>query len=100
MSDDFIREVEHVARLARLSLSSEEKELMADQLGAILETARKVREIDTVGIEPTAHVFSIPAFLREDDISPSLPVEKVLQNAPKKMKSYFRVPSITVIEEE
>ncbi|HED24083.1 MAG TPA: Asp-tRNA(Asn)/Glu-tRNA(Gln) amidotransferase subunit GatC [Firmicutes bacterium] len=99
MSVAFREEVEYVARLARLSLTPEEKELMAGQLGDILETARRIGEINTEGIEPTAHVLSLPAFQRDDTVTPSLPVDKVLQNAPDRVKSYFRVPSITGYEE-
>ncbi|MFO7952036.1 MAG: Asp-tRNA(Asn)/Glu-tRNA(Gln) amidotransferase subunit GatC [Bacillota bacterium] len=95
MSIDFSKEVDHVVRLARLSLSSEEKEHMAGQLSDILETARSIQELDTSGIEPTSHVVNIPAPMREDQVKPSLPVSRVLQNAPSREKEYIKVPRIT-----
>lgn len=95
MSIDFSQKVEHVARLARLELSPEEKKMMAEQLSNILETARKIQELDTAGVEPTSHVVNIPAPLRDDETRPSLALNRVLQNAPQRQKDFFRVPSIT-----
>jgi aspartyl-tRNA(Asn)/glutamyl-tRNA(Gln) amidotransferase subunit C len=100
MAVDFSREVDYVARLARLKLDTEEKERMAGELGAILETAQKIRELDTEGIEPTAHVLNLPAVLREDQVRPALPLNRVLQNAPHRKQGYFRVPSIIVSEKQ
>jgi aspartyl-tRNA(Asn)/glutamyl-tRNA(Gln) amidotransferase subunit C len=96
---DFGNEVEYVARLARLSLEPEEKKLLAGQLSNILDIARRVQELDTIGIEPTSHVISFPAVLREDITRPSLPLNRVLQNAPRRQKDFFRVPSITASEQ-
>jgi aspartyl-tRNA(Asn)/glutamyl-tRNA(Gln) amidotransferase subunit C len=95
MTIDFSREVDYVARLARLSLEPEEKVKMAGQLSDILDTARRVQELDTTGVEPTSHVISMPARLRDDLVTPSLPLNRVLQNAPRRQKDFFRVPSIT-----
>ena len=95
MAIDFNREVDYVARLARLTLSPEEKVKMAGQLSSILDIARRVQELNTEGVEPTSHVISMPAVLRDDLTRPSLAREKALQNAPRRKEDYFRVPSIT-----
>lgn len=100
MALDFVKEVEYVARLARLDLKPEEKKKMAGQLSDILETARQVQELDTSGVEPTSHVINLPAVLRDDEVKPSLPVRKVLENAPLQENDFFRVPRITVSEGE
>lgn len=100
MAVDFSKEVDYVARLARLDLLPAEKELMAGQLSDILETARRVQELDTAGVEPTSHVLSMAATMREDEVSPSLPLNKVLQNAPRRQKGFFRVPSITAFRDD
>ncbi len=94
MAIDFSKEVDYVARLARLTLGSEEKELMAGQLSDILDTARRIQELDTTAVEPTSHVVNLPAVLREDVTRPSLTLNRVLQNAPRRQKQFFRVPSI------
>ncbi len=100
MPADFVREVDYVARLARLFLEPEEKEHMAGQLSDILENARRIQELDTTGIEPTSHVTELPAVLREDRVRPSLPLERALQNAPRRKEGFVRVPRITLSEEE
>ncbi len=94
MAVDFGKEVDHVARLARLTLEPEEKERMTGQLSDILDTARRIQELDTGGVEPTSHVLDLPVVLREDETRPSLPLNRVLQNAPRRQKNFFRVPSI------
>ena len=100
MAIDFSKEVDYVARLARLCLSDTEKERMAGQLSDILETARRVQELDTAGVEPTSHVISLPTAFREDVVQGSLPLNRVLQNAPLREKDYFRVPRIADVEQE
>ncbi len=94
MAIDFSREVDYVARLARLTLEPAEKERMAGQLSDILDTARRIQELDTSAVEPTSHVVDMPAVLRDDQTRPSLILSRVLQNAPRRQKEYFRVPSI------
>ncbi len=98
MSKDFNKEVEHVSRLARLKLERDEKEQMAGQLQSILGIAEKIQELDTTGVEPTSHVINLPAILREDEVKPSLPIDQVLQNAPRRNQDYFQVPRITAAE--
>jgi len=99
MPVDFGKEVDYVARLARLSLEPGEKERMAGQLSEILETARRIQELDTTGVEPTSHVTELPAVLREDRIKPSLPLNRALQNAPRREKGFVKVPRITASEQ-
>lgn len=89
-----IHEVEHVAKLARLELTEEEKRLFAEQLGAILEYAAKLNELDTSGVEPTTHVLPISNVLRGDEIRPSWPLEQVLRNAPDEEDGQFKVPAV------
>ncbi len=100
MADNFSKEVEYVARLARLKLDPEEKAIMAGQLSSILKTAQRIRELDTTGVEPTSHVITMPALMREDETRPSLPLNRVLQNAPKRQRDFFRVPRITDRQDE
>jgi aspartyl-tRNA(Asn)/glutamyl-tRNA(Gln) amidotransferase subunit C len=86
------KEVEHVARLARLELSEEEFERFGAQLSAILEAVGKVAELDLADVEPTAHPLDIVNVWAEDEPRPSLSVEDALANAPDREGSFFRVP--------
>lgn len=89
-----LKEVEHVARLARLELTAEEKERMRVQLDSILSYIDKLNELDTSAVEPTSHVLPMTNVFREDEVMPSLSQEEVLTNAPDRHESFFRVPRI------
>jgi aspartyl-tRNA(Asn)/glutamyl-tRNA(Gln) amidotransferase subunit C len=87
-------EVEHVALLARLNLSEAELEKMTVQLDEILSYVAKLEELDTSGIEPTTHAFSISNAFREDVIKESLSREEALKNCAVKNGEAFIVPRI------
>lgn len=89
-----IQDVEHVARLARLDLSEEEKEMFTAQLSAILKYAEKLNELDTSNVEPTTHVLHVSNVMRDDEVKESLPIEKVLRNAPDDEDGQFKVPAV------
>ena len=89
-----LAEVEHIANLARLELTAEEKEQYRQQLSAILEHVARLQELDTKGIPPTASVLPTAGRLREDKSRNNLPVEVVLANAPEQKKDQFRVPPV------
>jgi aspartyl-tRNA(Asn)/glutamyl-tRNA(Gln) amidotransferase subunit C len=86
-------QVLHVARLARLELSDDEVERMADELSKVLDHIEKIRELDLRGVQPTSHVIDVAGVLRADDPEPSLPVEAVLASAPEPLEGGFGVPS-------
>jgi aspartyl-tRNA(Asn)/glutamyl-tRNA(Gln) amidotransferase subunit C len=87
-------DVEHVARLARLGLSAEEKKLFAAQLSAILEFAANLNKLDTKDVAPTAHAIPLRNVLREDKVVRCENVEAILANAPSAAEGMFRVPKI------
>lgn len=87
-------DVEHIALLARLSLTEEERERFGSQLSSILSYVGKLNEIDTSGIEPTSHVLEMKNIMREDELRSSLPVEDALMNAPDRSGNFYRVPKI------
>jgi aspartyl-tRNA(Asn)/glutamyl-tRNA(Gln) amidotransferase subunit C len=87
-------EVEHIAELARLKLTDEEKELYRQQLSAILEYAARLQKLDTSQIPPTSSVLPPRSVLRPDVSAPSLNVKDLLGNAPQVENDQFRVPPI------
>ena len=87
-------EVEHVAKLARLEVSEDEKAMFARQLSGILTYMDQLKELETKGIEPTATVLPTENVFRDDDVRPSLPQEKALANEPDQTDGFFRVPKI------
>ncbi|PYM80485.1 MAG: Asp-tRNA(Asn)/Glu-tRNA(Gln) amidotransferase subunit GatB [Candidatus Rokuibacteriota bacterium] len=88
------REVEQVARLARLELSAEEQGRMREQLDRILGYIDKLRRLETEGVPPTSHAVPMVNVLREDEPRPCVPAEEMLANAPDRSGDFFRVPRI------
>ncbi|MFQ6091590.1 MAG: Asp-tRNA(Asn)/Glu-tRNA(Gln) amidotransferase subunit GatC [bacterium] len=88
------RDVEKVAKLARLQFSEEEKEKLVAQLNRILKYMEKLNELDTTDVEPTTHVVPLKNVFRQDVVKPSLPREKALANAPAKEDGFFKVPKV------
>ncbi len=91
-------DIEHVARLARLELTSQEKERLKQQLGLILDHAAKVGEVATADVPPTAYAIPRANVLRPDEPRASLPREEALANAPEREDDRFKVPRIAEVE--
>ena len=88
------KDVEHVARLARLALTDAELERMREQLNGILAYIEKLNELDTNDVEPTSHAVPLTNIMREDEPRPSFPRDEMLANAPDRHGDFFRVPKI------
>jgi aspartyl-tRNA(Asn)/glutamyl-tRNA(Gln) amidotransferase subunit C len=88
------KDVGYVAKLARLRVSEKESEKFTRQLDQILKYVDKLNELDTKEVKPTSHVLSLKNVFREDKVARSLTVEKVLENAPEKLKGFFSVPKV------
>jgi aspartyl-tRNA(Asn)/glutamyl-tRNA(Gln) amidotransferase subunit C len=88
------QDVEHVAALARLELSEEEKSLYTEQLNAILKYAEQLNALDTDHVEPTSHAVPLHNVMREDAVRESLPIGKVMLNAPDEEDGQFKVPAV------
>ena len=95
-----LSEVEHIAELARLELTDEEKERFRQQLSEILEYAVRLQSVDTSQTLPNAVRLAVAphSVLRPDVPAPSLEVKEVLANAPQVEDDQFRVPP--VLEQE
>jgi aspartyl-tRNA(Asn)/glutamyl-tRNA(Gln) amidotransferase subunit C len=88
------KEVEYVAKLAKLEFNEEEKGEYAAQLNSILDYFKKLNELNTENVPPTAYIMAMPNLLNEDKVEPSLPQEEVLSNYPYTRRGYFKVPKI------
>lgn len=87
-------DVAHVARLARLRLTDEELDRFTGQLGAVLDHARDIEELDVGDLPPTWHPIPLENVLRPDEPRPSLDRDEVLAQAPSVEDGQFRVPPI------
>ena len=88
------KDVEHVAKLARLQLTEEETEKYSKQLGEILKYVEQMNEVDTTGVEPMPHAIPVYNVMREDEVKYEQTKEELMANAPYEENGFFRVPKI------
>ena len=89
-----IKDVEHIAKLAKLDFSEEEKLKFTEEFNEILAFMEKLNELDTSKVEPLSHVIELQNVFREDSVKPSLPTQDALKNAPAKTEQFFKVPKV------
>ncbi|MBQ2984043.1 MAG: Asp-tRNA(Asn)/Glu-tRNA(Gln) amidotransferase subunit GatC [Candidatus Gastranaerophilales bacterium] len=89
-----IKDVEHVAKLARLELTEEEKEVFTHQLGDVLAHVEKMNAVDTTGVEPMNHAIEFYNVMREDNKIYENTREELMANAPDVEGEFFKVPKI------
>lgn len=89
-----LQEVEHIAKLARLELTDEEKHRYREQLSAILDHVAQLQKLDTASIPPTSGMFTAGAALRPDQPRPGLTPEALLKNAPAQEANQFKIPPV------
>ena len=93
------QELAHLARLARLAVTDEELDLFAGQLDVILDAVARVGEAAAADVTPTTHAVPMTNVLRPDVVTPCLPRDVVLAEAPAAEDGRFRVPRILGEEE-
>src|SRR5207247_8400797 len=76
------KDVEHVARLARLALTESERARMREQLSAILQYIDKLKAVDVEGVEPTSHAVPLLTVMRHDEAAPSWPHHQATDTTP------------------
>lgn len=87
-------QVTHVANLARLNLTEEEKEHMTKDMESIIAFVDQMNGLDIEGIKPTDHIIPVNNVFREDVVKPSMDVEELLRNAPAQENGCYSVPKI------
>lgn len=88
-----LKDVQYVARLARLKLTEDEQARMLRELDAVLGYIEHIEELDLEGVEPTSHVVDLVNSLRPDEVRAGLTREQALANAPEVADDGFAVPS-------
>ncbi len=88
------KDVEHVAKLARLELDEDEKVKFSKQLGDILKYVEMMNEVDTSGVEPMNHSIDFSNVMREDIETYEVSKVELMSNAPDVEGDFFKVPKI------
>jgi aspartyl-tRNA(Asn)/glutamyl-tRNA(Gln) amidotransferase subunit C len=89
-----LQQVEHIAELAKLALTDEEKERYRLQLSAILDYADMLQRLDLDGVPPMSHAVALTNITRPDEPAPSSPRDEILANAPDHKDGLIRVRPI------
>jgi aspartyl-tRNA(Asn)/glutamyl-tRNA(Gln) amidotransferase subunit C len=89
-----IKDVEHIAKLAKLEFTDAEKEKFTHQLNQILDYMDHLNSLDTGNVEPLSHVIELSNVFRQDEVKPGVPTEEALKNAPEKNEQFFKVPKV------
>ena len=87
-------DVDYVAKLARIRLTDSEKEHLTKDLSNILNYIDKLNQLNTEQVPPTSHILGLQNVFREDEVLPSLKIDEVLDNAPMKDGTSFKVPRV------
>ena len=89
-----IKDVEHVAKLARLELTEEEKELYPKQLGDVLKYVDQMNVVDSSNVKPMCQVIDFVNVMREDEVHYEQTKKELMANAPEEENGFFKVPKI------
>ncbi|TSC53164.1 MAG: aspartyl-tRNA(Asn)/glutamyl-tRNA (Gln) amidotransferase subunit C [Parcubacteria group bacterium LiPW_39] len=90
-------DVNHIAKLARLGLTEEEKDRFAKDMTNILDFVKKLEEVDVVNTEPTAQVTGLENVTRPDQTSHRETEEtrrQILANTPETKDNYIKVKAV------
>lgn len=87
-------EAARIAHLARLRLSPEKIEQFSEELTVVLAYVGKLQEVNTDDVDLSSRGAPEVSVLREDEVSPSLPRDQALANAPVQDGEFFHVPRV------
>ena len=86
--------IEHIAKLARLKINSQEAAEYGQQLSKVLNHFQEINKIDTAGIEPLVTPTDIEFYDRPDEAHNAFSAEEMVANAPEKAGQLFKVPPV------
>lgn len=99
-----VEQVRQVAALCRIGLTDEEAERLRVEMAGLLDEVSVLQEVDTTGVEPTAHTFDdqagedgaglVRSVMRDDEPRPPMEREETLANAPRRDGAFFRVQAV------
>lgn len=89
-------DIKHIAKLAALTIDSNQSSKFKNQLEEILEFVSKLQKIDTKDVKPTSQVTGLTNVLREDEIDTTrmFSQEQALSNAPDTYNGFIKVPYV------
>lgn len=89
-----VKDVEHIAKLAKLDFTDSEKEKFTHQFNDILKYMEQLNSVNTTNVQPLEQVIELRNVFREDVVKPSTQTETALKNAPASTDTHFKVPKV------
>ena len=86
--------VEHIAKLAKLSVTDAQKQMYADQLTKVLGHIQQLEGLNTDGVEPLLTPSPIEFYYRPDEVGPRLDTDEKLKNSPERSGNLVKVPPV------
>lgn len=87
-------DVRKIAFLARIKIEDAELEPLSDELNGIIGWVEQLSEVNTDGVRPMTSVTGMPGLQRPDQVTDGNVTEKVLANAPDRVKDFYAVPKV------
>ena len=84
--------IQHIAKLACLTLSPEEADRFASELDSVMKHIHELGTVNTDGVPPTSDVQLAPSEMRADEVHAGLTHDEALSQAPRKTQEGFAVP--------
>ena len=94
-----IKDVEHIADLARLSFEENEKDGLIKDLNNILKYVEELQSLPLEGVGLTLNPVYIENRFRTDEVTGEIGADKALLNAPERVEDYLLVPSVIEVED-
>jgi len=90
------KEVLHIAKLAKLTLTPEEEDKFEKQLSQVVEYVGQLGEVNTQGVEPTSQTTGLTDVFRSDELKgqDNISKEKALSGTEKIHNGYFVVSAV------
>ena len=91
------KDIEHIAKLARLGLTEKERGKYSRELSGILNYIDKLNEVETENIEPTSQVTGLASVFRKDENPHPVDPEKIksiISQAPEREGNFIKTKTI------
>jgi len=88
------KEVQNIAKLARLELTDKEVKTYAEQLSAILDYIGTLSEVDTENVEITSQVTGLSNVMREDEVDACDNPQELVAMAPEHENNLIKVKAV------
>ena len=87
-------DVRKIAFLARIKIEDAELKPLADELNSIIGWVEQLGEVNTEGVQPMTSVAEMLTPQRPDQVTDGNVTQKVLANAPDRVKDFYAVPKV------